>query len=152
MKTDQILVGSCYFFQNYPDFVPHDTDYIILTDTNPFPFIKKEKWRRIRMYGKDMRDVLYVQWLTKDEFLTEIGEDDVPSMALGKFLIPEFNELIGLTIEDLPRLQPLVDRIDWRHTYERIIYNAYLENQSFTLTKEQRDAAYEDYKRTREGE
>jgi hypothetical protein len=60
-------------------------------------------------------------------------------MVIGKFLVPEFCEEIGFTIEDLPKLAPLLDRLGDRHQYERIIYESYLENQAFCLTEAQRD-------------
>jgi hypothetical protein len=30
-------------------------------------------------------------------------------MVVGKFLVPEFNELIGFTVEMLPKLKSLID-------------------------------------------
>ena len=68
---------------------------------------------------------------------------------LVSFLIPEFNKQISFTIEDLPKIKPLIDNLDEKHKYEEIIYNAYIENKSFTLTEEQRDAAYRRYKEAR---
>ena len=70
-------------------------------------------------------------------------------MSVIKFLTPEFNEAIGFTIKDLPKVKPLIDKLDEKHLYAKIIYEAYLENGSFTLTQEQRDKAYEEYKRLR---
>jgi hypothetical protein len=70
-------------------------------------------------------------------------------MVVGKFLIPEFCQEIGFTINDLPRMQPLIDSLDEKHLYEKIIYEAYLQNGDFYLTQEQRDAAYISYKETR---
>jgi hypothetical protein len=55
-------------------------------------------------------------------------------MVIGKFLIPEFNELINFTIDDLPRLEPLLNRLDDKHKYEKIIYDSYIENNAFVLT------------------
>ena len=70
-------------------------------------------------------------------------------MVIGKFLVPEFCAEIGFTIEDLPRLEPLLAKLDEKHKYEEIIYNAYIENNAFVLTDEQRAAAYESYKVSR---
>ena len=66
-------------------------------------------------------------------------------MSVGKWLVPEFCEEVGFGVDDLPKLQPLIDCLDERHMYEKIIYEAYLENKSFTLTDEQRKKAYELY-------
>jgi hypothetical protein len=71
------------------------------------------------------------------------------ALVVGKFLVPEFCEEIGFTVEQLPLLKPLIDRLDSKHLYEQVIYNAYLENGDFTLTQEQRDNAYKSYKMTR---
>ena len=70
-------------------------------------------------------------------------------MVVRRFLIPPFNKAIDFTIEDLPRLKPLRDKLDDKHLYEKIIYESYLENNSFTLTEDQRLKAYKKYKETR---
>lgn len=137
------LVGSKYFFNSYPDFVPHDTDYIDLLDTNEFKFK-----RVIRGMGND---IIQLKLKPKDEIIAQALNEKL-ALVVGKFLVPEFNAGIGFTIEDLPKLQPLIDRLDKKHLYEKIIYEAYLENNSFTLTDAQRDAAYAEYKKYRVGE
>lgn len=135
-----ILMGSNYFFNKYDDFKSTDIDKIELVDTNEF----KEK-RIIRGQGKDY---FYLKRKPKDQLIQDALKSDLP-MVVGKFLIPEFNKRINFTIEDLPKLQPLIDKLDEKHKYEEIIYNAYIENKSFTLTEEQRDAAYRRYKEAR---
>ena len=72
-------------------------------------------------------------------------------MVIGKFLVPEFCETIGLLVEDLPQLKILITKLDDKHMYEKIIYDSYIENGSFTLTDEQRDRAYKSYKNSRGG-
>ena len=72
-------------------------------------------------------------------------------MIVGKFLIPEFCEEIGMTIEDLPKLRPLIEKLDDGHKYEEIIFNSYIENGAFILTDEQRLKAYNSYKESRGG-
>lgn len=67
-------------------------------------------------------------------------------MQLGKFLVPAFVEAIGFTIENLKRLQPLVDSLDDKHKYEKVIYDSYIENGEFKLTDEQLQKAYLEYK------
>lgn len=135
-----ILMGSNYFFNKYDDFKSTDIDKIELVDTNEF----KEK-RIIRGQGKDY---FYLKRKPKEQLIQDALKSNLP-MVVGKFLIPEFNKQINFTIEDLPKLQPLIDKLDEKHKYEEIIYNAYMENKSFTLTKEQRDAAYRRYKEAR---
>ena len=40
-------------------------------------------------------------------------------------------------------------RLDPKHQYEKVIFDAYLENKKFELTPEQRLQAYEIYKKSR---
>ena len=81
----------------------------------------------------------YIDWALQ----SQVG------MVVGKFLIPEFCEQIGFTIEDLPRLQPLIDKLDKKHLYEKVIFDSYIENHAFELTIEQRDRAYSMYRESR---
>lgn len=135
-----ILMGSRYFFSEYPDYHSHDIDKIELQDTNDYKYV-----RIIRGQGKDY---FFFKRKPKEEMIQDALKQEL-AMVVGKFLVPEFCQEIGFTIEDLPRLQPLIDRLDEKHLYEKIIYEAYLSNGSFTLTQEQRDQAYEEYKRLR---
>ena len=54
-----------------------------------------------------------------------------------------------ITLEDLKPFEEIFNNMDEKHQYEKIIYDAYVTNNDFTLTKEQRDKAYESYKQTR---
>jgi hypothetical protein len=58
-------------------------------------------------------------------------------------------EFIGFTIEDLKLFEEAFNHIDDKHSYEKKIYDSYIENEGFTLTKEQRDEAYQIYKEKR---
>jgi hypothetical protein len=133
-------MGSTYFFKGQPEFNPHDIDYVELVDDKSI----KEKLI-IRGQGKD-----YIQLRRKDkESLIADALKTELAMVVGKFLIPEFNQEIGFTIEDLHKVKPLINRLDDKHKYEEIIYNSYLINKSFTLTKEQLEEAYALYKKFR---
>ena len=70
-------------------------------------------------------------------------------MKAGKFLIPEFNEYINFTIDDLKSICYIFNEMDSKHSYEKIIADAYIENNGFFLTDEQRDMEYKEYKKTR---
>ena len=136
-----MLIGSKYFFSCYDDFKPHDIDELEIIETTEF-----NQMRQLTGQGKCLFQMKkheskddYIEWAIKSPL----------GMIVGKFLVPEFCEAIGFTVEDLPRVKVLIDRLDEAHKYEEIIYNSYLENGSFTLTDEQRDRAYKSYKNSR---
>lgn len=54
-------------------------------------------------------------------------------------------EFLGFTLEHLKKLEPVVQRLDPKHEYEKIIYYSYIKNGGFYLTDEQRDEAYNVY-------
>ena len=137
----RILVGSRYFFSGYPGFVGKDTDEVEIIDTNEFNNMRQVTGQEKCLF----------------QFKRKNGVDDYIryalgsplGMVLGKFLVPEFCEEIGFTINDLPKLKPLVKRLDDRHKYEEIIYESYIQNGDFVLTEEQRNKAYLSYKESR---
>lgn len=138
------IMGSTYFFKDYADFKSKDIDYweIIdeLDDCNYYS-------RRIVSVSKK-EEFFSFRRVSKEEHIKQVFNVGLP-MAVGKFLIPEFCNEIGFTIDELRQLQPLIDNLDEAHLYEQVIYNAYLKNGDFILTQEQRDNAYKSYKMTR---
>lgn len=140
----KILVGSKYFFSCYEDFKPHDEDWIEIIDTTEFKQMRQirdfQNNRCIFQMKKHNNVQEYIDWALKSK----------NGMIIGKFLVPEFNAAIGLSIADLKQLLPLIERLDNKHKYEEIIYNAYIENDCFILTPEQRFAAYQSYKNSRQ--
>ena len=133
-------MGSTYFFKDYPNFFPNDTDYVeLITDDSVKGLMI------IRGHGED---VFLYRKKDKEDMIKDALKSDL-GMVLGKFLIPEFNEELGFTVEDLPRLEPLLSKLDEKHKYEEIIFNAYIKNQAFTLTQKQRDKAFDSYKESR---
>ncbi len=141
--TKNIKIGSSVFFGNMSDYVAKDIDEMIIQD----------KWLPKGIPVLNMkrggRDIFFWSPLSKEEFIKNTFDCGVP-MRVGKFLVKEFADYIGLTIEDLKRLEPLFNQLDDKHKYEKIIYDAYVENNSFTLTEEQRKNAYNEYKRERD--
>ena len=140
----KFLVGSKYFFSCYEDFEPHDEDWVEIVETQEFKEmrqIKDFKNNRCIFQMKKHSDIQeYIDWALKCQ----------SGMVIGKFLVPEFNAAIGLSVVDLKQLSPLIERLDNKHKYEEIIYNAYIENDCFILTPEQRFAAYQSYKNSRQ--
>ena len=136
------IIGSQPFFNCYDDYTVHDIDKLCimshgLNGKNSF------------LIRKDAEDYVLYPNLTKGEFIEEDTKEN-DGVKVGKYLIPEFAEYIGLTIDDLSKVKPLIDNLDAKHKYEKVIYDAYIENNAFKLTDEQRDRAYEEYKRARQ--
>lgn len=137
----KILIGSTYFFHMYPDFNGKDIDELELVTIGSF-----KQMRQITGQGKCLFQLK--KHITKEDYIEWALQSEL-GMVLGKFLIPEFCNMIGFTISDLVRLQPLVERLDDKHKYEQIIYESYLVNNDFILTNAQRNAAYASYKMSR---
>ena len=133
-------VGSQAFFSMYPDFTPSDIDEV--------EFEEKPRLFRdfMQIRKKDRTRCLFI-WrkMQPDEFIDYALRSRTP-MEAGKFLVPEVAEYLGITIEHLRQLEPVFDRLDEKHQYEKAIFEAYLNNNGFWLTGEQRDHAYMLYK------
>lgn len=97
-----------------------------------------------------MRDTDYFIYkkMPKNEFI-HFFITTKPPMRATIFLIPEVIEFFELTINDLDLLQNVFYHMDDKHSYERLIYDFYRQNNGFYLTEEQLKAAYEDYKSKR---
>ena len=142
MKTiKKIIMGSSVFFKGIRGYKSKDKDVLAIMDT----FIPNKN--SLNMKIKD-EDVFLYRNMSKHGFIQDALTSGVP-MRAGKFLVPEFAEYIHLELEDLKSLEPLFEQMDDAHKYEKIIYDAYMENGSFTLTDEQKKAAYEEYKKLR---
>lgn len=133
------LVGSQYFFKGFSDFVPKDLDELILEE-NP-----KDYKIKMQITGKGK---CLFKWrkLKPQQFI----EYTKLPMELGKFLVKEVCQEIGFTIEHLKQLKPIVDKLDEKHLYEKVIWESYIENNDFHLTNEQLSKAYECYKKYRQ--
>lgn len=139
-----MLMGSAYFFKDYySDYNSHDTDFIELSDDPEIKFCI-----HLMSFKEPKEDIHIFRRKSKSEMIQDCLKGNLP-MAVGKFLIPEFNKEIGFEVQDLLCLKPLIDALDEKHLYEKIIYESYLKNNSFTLTDSQRLKAYECYKKAR---
>lgn len=138
----KIQIGSNVFFSDYEDFEPSDNDLLTIME----PFFPNHNSMRMKIKDNDI--IMYKNGLTKEDYINDALTSDL-SLVSGKFLVPEFVEYINFTIEDLQQFNDIFLQMDDAHKYEKIIYDAYVENNSFTLTDEQRNAAYEEYKKYR---
>lgn len=136
-----MLIGSTYFFKDIDGFVSKDIDILELVD-NPIGFNTS-----YQLTGKS-KCIFKWKRLSPDEFIKVTLRRDFP-MEIGKFLVKEFCDEIGFTISHLRQLQPLRDKLDDKHKYEGIIFDSYIKNNSFSLTIEQLENAYKEYKKYR---
>lgn len=134
--------GSQVFFSSFEGYNPKDYDYLYIMDG-----FNLSNTNTIRMHYKK-EDKLLFRDMSKQEFINDAVNSNLP-MKAGKFLVPEFNKYIGFTIDDLKSIKHIFENIDEKHAYERIICDAYIENNSFTLTDEQRAEAFKVYKKSR---
>lgn len=137
-----MLVGSNVFFKDIDGFNSKDVDILELID-NPIGF-KNNRW--IKFPHKDV-----FQWrrMPIKEFIEITLSNNIP-LEIGKFLVPEFIKEFNLSINDLKKLQPLIENLDDKHKYESVIYYSYLQNNDFYLTDEQLIEAYKIYIKYRE--
>jgi len=134
------LMGSRYFFGIYEDFISHDTDYVELTDDELVKSL-------VNIKGKDV-DIFVFRRKSKEQMIEDALSSNL-AMTIGKFLIPEFCKELSFTISDLKKLRPLLDNLDKKHLYEKVIYDSYISNNDFVLSDEQRLTAYRLYKDNR---
>ena len=139
--SKKILVGSRAFFGKCPKFKSKDTDYLILVD-------KGNGFQYVRQLSLQNQCIFEFVRRPKQEMI-DYALQHGAAMQVGKFLVKEFAQEIGLTIDDLKQLQPLIDRLDTKHQYERIIYDYITANGSWDIPTKVRDAAYEVYKASR---
>ena len=141
---EKIITGSEFFFSGIEGFTPQDHDRIQIMEADDVNFLFKR-----RMFDhKDGTDTFYIVRQPKEEYI-RWAVKFASGTTLGMFLTPAFCEVFGITVADLVKLKPLRDRLDRRHHYQAIIYDAYIENGSMALTDQQRQAAFEEYKKER---
>ena len=139
----KILIGSSVFFKEYSDFNPHDIDYVLFED-------HPQLYKIFAHINTKSEDVFAYKQMSKDEFLEyELEHCKKAKMAVGKLLVPELVKYMNITIDDLKKFKFAIDEIQEKHNYEKIIYDAYIKNNDFILTQEQRDKAYQEYKKYR---
>lgn len=140
--TKTIKIGSAVFFSEFNDYKQKDDDEMVI----------QEKWLPHKIHvlnlKKDGKDIFFWSPLSKEEFIKDTIDSNV-AMRVGKFIIPEFCNYIGFEISEYEKLKDVFDNLDEKHRYEIIIRDAYIENNSFTLTDEQRMKAYQEYKKER---
>ena len=138
-------VGSRAFFEGYSDFNSHDSDYVLIEN-------KPELYKTFAVIRTKDSDYFCYREMNKDEFLKfelEHCSKNKSEMAAGKLLTPELISYYNITLNDLKPFEMFINNFDNKHKYEKIIYNAYIENGDLFLTKSQLDDAYKEYKKYR---
>ena len=125
------------------DYITKDKDILVIMDE-----WKLKKTNVLNLKDKNGNDVFFFKNMTKEEFIKDTLESNVP-MRCGKFLIKEFSEYIGLTIQDLKKLESMFNNMDDKHQYEKQIYDYFILNNKFELTEEQLNYCYDVYKKER---
>ena len=141
MDDDKILVGSNAFFKNMEGFKSKDKDYLALVE-NPTDFKDRKE---VRLRGIDY---FYYRLDTPKNMIDATLRYGDP-MLIVKFLVPKVIKTLNLTVEDLERLEPLVEKLDEEHQYQKVIYDSYIKSRSFALTEETLEKAYESYRASR---
>lgn len=139
----KIIIGSRAFFDGMPEFTSKDTNTLVWT-SNPKGFTN---YRQTSISGQHI-----IEWraMPKSELLAHATRDKANGLEFGKFIVPEFAELVGLTIDDLKRLRDYyANKINDKQRYQLAICDAYIVNNAFTLTDEQREEAYAIYVQAR---
>lgn len=133
----KILVGSRAFFSDIDGFKSKDRDYVEFVE-NPHDYKYRKEY--------SMRGICNFLYKKQDvKSLVEKTIESGDALAVGKFLVPEVARELNAGVQDILPLEPLLDKLDKKHQYERVIFDAIKENGSFEITEEQRKKAYEVY-------
>lgn len=140
--SKKFVVGSRAFFSGCDEFKSKDRDFLEFVE-NPTGF----KWRR----EQSLRGVCTFSYKLEPvadmiRRTLECGD----ALLIGKFLVPEVAEAIGATVADILPLATLLEKLDKKHEYIAVIFDAVKQNGSFDINDDQRAAAYEIYKQARE--
>lgn len=138
-----ILVGSRSFFGSMPYFNSKDTDYVRFEKLPD-----GEIYQRLVGWKTDY----FIFGTTDKEVLLDFIESTGDYLHVAPFLSPAVCKIIGFRPEELPRIEKYVKLVPPKYRYYEKIYNAYVENDDFYLTEEQRAAAYKVYREARKNE
>lgn len=134
------ITGSKAFFEGMKGFVPSDTDKLI--------YFNKQNKNNFSV-RKNKETIFYVNENLGKQGIKENILKGTNYNSLCQFLVPDVIEYLKVTIDDIKELQEYYHKCDYKHQYLAIICDSYIENNSFTLTDEQRLKAYNLYRTTR---
>lgn len=140
---NEIVVGSAAFFSGMEGYAPKTIDKLeIITET-------RNGWWR---YCGHADGVSHYKWQqhTLGELVEKLRKC-TDCKRVTTLLVPEFAQAVGCdnAATYLVTIQPAIDKLCDKHEWGKTVYAAYVENGALTLTAEQREAAYEQYKALR---
>ena len=131
-----------------PGYSLHDLDYVIISDEM---FLDCH-----HVYQIDngvAKDMFYWKKHSPEWHISRLSQHDSFALDIAHVLVPAVAKELCITVSMLSQLTSVAMRLstefDGKYDYYRIILNAYLENDEFFLTDEQRLAAYKAYKKYR---
>ncbi len=135
--NNRILVGSRAFFSGIDGFNTDNRNFIKLVHTNA-ALLPESK---LSIHGNITYRMLREP---ASSMVAKVVESD-NALLLGNFLVPQVAKEIGLSVSQLDTLLPLAAKLPAKLAYQSVILQGYITNGSFTLTAEQREAAYAAY-------
>lgn len=133
----RFLIGSRAFFKGIDGFKSDNRNMLELHSNPAFKFgVEQEEARITRVY-KYTREPAHIMIARA----VECGN----VLQAGKFLVPEVAHAIGASVQDLKPLEPLFAKLPEKHQWQKTVYNAYVQNGSFSLTDVQLQEAYDKY-------
>jgi len=148
-EVKRFIIGSRAIFTGYKDFEDYttDTDILLIHDDPDY-------WLETQYHDPEDDNIHYICWanISKEDLLYYHIHNVYMGTFIQKFLCPEYAEWLGLTIEELASMERLLQYMDNKHSYEKIVFYAYIKNGGFYMTDEQKAAAYEEYKLKRQDE
>lgn len=147
MEVKRFLIGSKAIFSGYKNFddITTDTDILIIDD-EPIDYDIETQY-----HDSNDDTIHYIRWknMSKDELLFYHVHNVYMGTFIQKFLVPEYAEYLNLTIDELKSMERLLEFMDSKHEYEKVVFHAYVENNGFFLTPEQKEEAFQVYKKCR---
>lgn len=128
-------VGSISFFKDREGFVPHDSDVLQL--------MRDWDTSSRSMYCKiDGTDYFLYPDIDGKQLIAECTDP----LTIGKFLVPEVAERIGITASDLLPLKPLAEQLkDGKHSYVYVLFESAIQRNDIQPDKETLDKAWQEY-------
>lgn len=130
------ITGSTAFFDKIEGFVSKDIDIIYLD--------KLSRIGMCKLISYPTHCSFQYADLPKEKIIKYVLKHNIVGASVG-FLVPDYAKHLNLTIDDIKTVYPLLEQLDEKHYYAKIIADAYVENNDFTLTEDQLLAAYNSY-------